>query len=260
MILHRLQRWFGRPRSLRRFLPNRQRFLPVFMPPQRFAASAKAILDGVNVLGQFVSAECRDTYMRYACGSYLMPCVTYDHDGTQYSLPRLPCRSECETFMAACGDDLIAIEHIMHAVPAMRSHTAKLYDTFCDLTVDGHCNGEPDAPLCYGEHFRGNSPASYVDIFQRQQAHPVEGSLLPDGGFISCASNNAAYVPTVDEPPKLLCETCTSIGAGQCCVEGVFRAEVPLCAQVQACGPWPTLAPRTLLAYQHVDMCFLLPV
>jgi hypothetical protein len=165
----------------------------IFMPPQRFAVSAKQMLDGVKVLGQFVSAECRDTFMKYACGSYIMPCATYEHGGIQYSFPRSPCRSQCETLMAACRDDLISIEDMIHAIPVMRVYNAKLYDTFCDLTVDWHCNGEPDAPLCYGEQFRSNSPASYVDIFQRQQAHPVEGSFLPDGGIIPCASNNASY-------------------------------------------------------------------
>jgi hypothetical protein len=75
----------------------------------------------------------------------------------------------------------------------MRVYTAELYKTFCDLTVDGYCNGQPDAPRCKGEQFRINSPASYVDIFQRQQAHPVEGSWLPDGGIIPCASSNASY-------------------------------------------------------------------
>jgi hypothetical protein len=82
----------------------------------------------------------------------------------------------------------------------MREYTSKLYDTFCDLTVDLHCNGEPDAPICMGEHYRGNSPASYVDIFQRQQAHPMEGSFLPDGGIIPCASNNASYSEIVECP------------------------------------------------------------
>jgi hypothetical protein len=54
-----------------------------------------------------------------------------------------------------------------------------------------------------GEQFRGNSPAAYVDIFQRQQAHPAEGSLLPDGGIIPCASNNASYSgQTESECPK----------------------------------------------------------
>jgi hypothetical protein len=166
---------------------------PIFMPPQRFAAPAKAMLDGTKVLGQFVSADCRDTFMKYACGSYIMPCATYEHGGIQYSFPRSPCRSECETFTAACRDELIAIEHILHAIPSLRPYTAKLWDTVCDLTVDSHCNGEPDAPLCYGELFRRLSPAAYVDIFQRQQAHPVEGSLLPDGEIIPCASNNASY-------------------------------------------------------------------
>jgi hypothetical protein len=95
--------------------------------------------------------------------------------------------------MTACRDDLIAIEDILHAFADMRTYNAKLYDTFCDLTVDSHCTGEPDAPFCVGEQHRQLSPVSYVDIFQRQQAHPVEGSLLPDGGIIPCASNNASY-------------------------------------------------------------------
>jgi hypothetical protein len=129
-----------------------------------------------------------------------MPCATHEHGGIEYSFPRSPCRSQCETFMAACRDDLIAIEPILQAVPTMQAYTAKLYDIFCDLTVDSHCNGEPDAPVCDGEHFRGFSPASYVDIFQRQQAHPVEGSLLPDGGIIPCASNNASYAGLVECP------------------------------------------------------------
>jgi hypothetical protein len=174
---------------------------PIFLATQRFEASAKAMLDGVAVLRNFVSAECRDTFMKYACSSYIMPCVTHENGGLQYSFPRLPCKSECETFMAACRDDLIAIEPILHAITSMRAYTAKLWDTFCDMTVDWHCNGEPDAPLCDGEHFRGNSPASYVDIFQRQQAHPAEGSFLPDGGIIPCASNNASY-STLGECPK----------------------------------------------------------
>jgi hypothetical protein len=165
----------------------------IFMPPQRFPRPARAMLDAVKNLEKFVSAECRDTFMKYACDSFIMPCATHEHGGIQYSFPRLPCRSQCETFIAACRDDLIALEPILHAVPNMRFYTAKLYDTFCDLTVDWHCNGEPDAPVCYGELFRFNSPASYVDIFQPQQAHPVEGSLLPDGGIIPCASNNASY-------------------------------------------------------------------
>jgi hypothetical protein len=166
---------------------------PIFMPPQRFLAPAKAMLDGVEILGQFVSAKCRGTWLKYSCGSYIMPCATYEHGGIQYSFPRSPCRSQCETFMAACRDDLIAIENILHAVPELIFYTAKMWDTFCDLTVDSHCNGEADAPLCVGEQYRFHSPVSYVDIFQRQQAHPVEGSLLPDGGIIPCASNNASY-------------------------------------------------------------------
>jgi hypothetical protein len=167
---------------------------PIFMPPQRFLVYVKTILDGVTVLGQFVSAECRDTWMKYSCSSYIMPCVTYEHGGIEYSFPRSPCRSQCEMFMAACRDDLIAIEDILHAVPELKAYTAKLYDTFCDLTVDGHCNGEPDARVCAREQYREKSPVSYVDIFQKQQAHPVEGSLLPDGGIIPCAANNASYV------------------------------------------------------------------
>jgi hypothetical protein len=172
----------------------------IFMSPQRFRPSVKAMLDGIEILGQFVSAECRDTWMKYSCGSYIMPCATYEHDGIEYSFPRSPCRSQCETFMAACRDDLIDIENILHAVPDLRAYTAKLWDTFCDLTVDSHCNGEPDAPLCVGEQYRFLSPVSYVDIFQRQQAHPVEGSLLPDGGIIPCASNNASYSGRVECP------------------------------------------------------------
>jgi hypothetical protein len=166
---------------------------PIFMPPQRFRLFVKVMLDGIKVLGQFVSAECRDTWLKYSCGSYIMPCATYEHDGIQYSFPRSPCKSQCEMFMAACRDDLIAIEDILHAVPDLRAYTAELYGTFCDLTVDWHCNGEPDAPVCAREQYRLNSPVSYVDIFQRQQAHPVEGSLLPDGGIIPCASNTASY-------------------------------------------------------------------
>ncbi len=166
---------------------------PIFMPPQRFFAAAKAMLDGFSVLGQFVSAECRNTWMKYSCSSFIMPCATYEHGGTQYSFPRSPCRSQCETFMDACRDDLISMEDILHAVPDLINYNAKLWDTFCNLTVDGHCSGELDAPVCEREQYRIMSPVSYVDIFQRQQAHPVEGSLLPDGGIIPCASNNASY-------------------------------------------------------------------
>jgi hypothetical protein len=120
---------------------------PIFMTPQRFRAPVKAMLDGIGVLGLFVSAECRDTWMKYSCGSFLMPCATYEHGGVQYSFPRSPCRSQCETFMAACRDDLIAIEDILHAVAELVAYNnAKLWDTFCDLTIDSHCNGEPDAP------------------------------------------------------------------------------------------------------------------
>jgi hypothetical protein len=173
---------------------------PIFMTPQRFFAQVKAMLDGITVLGQFVSAECRGTFMKYACGSYIMPCATYEHGGIQYSFPRSPCRSQCEMFMAACRDDLIAIEDILLALPETDAYTAKLWDTLCDLTVDSHCNAEPDAPLCSGEQFRFLSPVSYVDIFQRQQAHPAEGSLLPDGGIIPCASNNASYSGHFDCP------------------------------------------------------------
>jgi hypothetical protein len=122
---------------------------PIFMPPQRFAATAKPMLDGIKALHPFISAECQDTWMKYACGSYIMPCATYEHGGIEYSFPRSPCRSQCETFLAACRDDLIAIEPILHAVPVMRAYTAKLWDTFCNLTVDSHCNGKPDA-LMYG--------------------------------------------------------------------------------------------------------------
>ncbi len=175
---------------------------PIFMPPQRFISAAKTMLEGAEKLSLFVSAECRERFMKYACGSYIMPCAAYEHGGIQYSFPRSPCRSQCETFMAACRDDLIALEYIMHAIPMLKAYTAKLYDTFCDLTVDRHCNGEPDAPLCMGEQFRGNSPAAYVDIFQRQQAHPAEGSLLPDGGIIPCASNNASYSSGHSECPE----------------------------------------------------------
>jgi hypothetical protein len=103
--------------------------------------------------------------------------------------------------MAACRDDFIAIEDILHAVPDLRAYTAKLYDTFCDLTVDSHCNGQPDAPLCVQEQYRLYSPVSYVDIFQRQQAHPVERSWLPDGGIVPCASNNASYSGNSDYCP-----------------------------------------------------------
>jgi hypothetical protein len=53
----------------------------IFMSPQRFSANVKAMLDGIAVLGQFVSAECRDTWMKYSCGSYIMPCATYEHGG-----------------------------------------------------------------------------------------------------------------------------------------------------------------------------------
>jgi hypothetical protein len=166
---------------------------PIFMPPQRFFSDAINMLHGTEVLSKFASAECREVWMKYACSSFIMPCATYEHGGIQYSFPRLPCKGQCETFMAACRDDLIAALPIMHASTSLRWYTAKLWDTFCDLTVDWHCNGEPDAPLCYGEWYRGNSVASYVDIFQQQQAHPVEGSLLPDGGIIPCASNNASY-------------------------------------------------------------------
>jgi hypothetical protein len=176
---------------------------PIYMPPQRFFYGAKFMLDGIKVLGQFVSAECRDTFMKYACSSYIMPCATYEHGGIQYSFPRSPCRSQCETFMAACRDDLIGIEPILRGIPAMRIYTAKLWDTLCNLTVDAHCNGVPDAPLCNGEHFREYSPASYVDIFQRQQAHPAEGSLLPDGGIVPCASNNASYSGSSECPEGL---------------------------------------------------------
>jgi hypothetical protein len=175
---------------------------PVFVPPQRFFLGAKAMLDGVEVLGQFVSAECRDTWMKYSCGAYIMPCATYEHGGIQYSFPRSPCRSQCKTFMAACKDDLVAIEGVLHAFPDLRAYTATLLDTFCDLTVDSHCNGEPDAPVCAGEQYRAVSPVSYVDIFQRQQAHPVEGSWLPDGGIIPCASNNASYSGNAAICPK----------------------------------------------------------
>ncbi len=174
---------------------------PIFVPPQRFRPSMKGMLAGIEVLGQFVSAKCRDTWMKYSCGSFIMPCATYEHGGIEYSFPRSPCRSQCETFMAACRDDLIAIEHILHTVPELSDYNAKLYDTFCDLTVDSHCNGEPDAPVCAKEQYRYLSPVSYVDIFQRQQAHPVEGSLLPDGGTIPCASNNASYSGHSECPP-----------------------------------------------------------
>ncbi len=42
---------------------------PICMPPQRFMTAVKAMLDEIEVLGQFVSAECRDTWMKYSCGS-----------------------------------------------------------------------------------------------------------------------------------------------------------------------------------------------
>jgi hypothetical protein len=167
---------------------------PIFMPPQRFSITTKEMLDCIEMLGNFVSASCREIFMKYACVTFIMPCATYEHGGRQYSFPRLPCRSQCEAFIAECSDSLISIEDILHALPAMRAYTAELYKTFCDLTVDGYCNGRPDAPSCRGEQFRRNSPASYVDIFQSQQAHPVEGSLLPDGGIIPCAANNVSYV------------------------------------------------------------------
>ncbi len=48
----------------------------IFMPPQRFKDSAKAILDGVGALGQFVSTECRATFLQYSCSSFIMPCAT----------------------------------------------------------------------------------------------------------------------------------------------------------------------------------------
>jgi hypothetical protein len=166
---------------------------PIFMPPQRFMQPVKVMLDGVEALGPFVSAECRDTWVKFSCASFIMPCATYEHGGIQYSFPRSPCRSQCETFMTTCRDDLIAILDIFHAFDDMRAYNAELWDTFCDLTVDSHCNGEPGAPLCVGEQYRLASPVSYVDIFQLQQAHPVEGSLLPDGGIIPCASYNASY-------------------------------------------------------------------
>jgi hypothetical protein len=173
---------------------------PIFMPPQRFTVVIKALLDGFDVIANFVSKPCRDVLMKYACGSLIMPCATYEHGGRQYSFPRSPCRSQCEAFIAECSDDLIAIENIIHAVPVMRFYTAEAYKTFCNLTVDGHCNGRPDAPRCRGEQLRISSPASYVDIFQRQQAHPVEGSSLPDGGIIPCATNNASYEVSPDCP------------------------------------------------------------
>ncbi len=48
--------------------------------------------------------------------------------------------------MTACRDDLNAIEDIFHAFADLKAYTAELWDTFCDLTVDSHCTGEPDAP------------------------------------------------------------------------------------------------------------------
>jgi hypothetical protein len=108
---------------------------PIFMPSQRFSVNAKFMLNAVNVGSQFVFAECRVAFLKYACGSYIMPCATHEHGGIQYSFPRSPCRSQCETFMTACRDDLIGIEDILHAIPTMSVYTAKLYDTFCDLTV-----------------------------------------------------------------------------------------------------------------------------
>jgi hypothetical protein len=174
----------------------------IFVPSQRFFLGAKAMLDGIKVLGQFVSDECRGTWMKYSCGSYIMPCATYERGGIEYSFPRSPCRSQCETFITACKDELIAMEHVFLSFPDLRAYTAKLWDTFCDLTVDSHCNEEPDAPVCEGEHYRSASPVGYVDIFQRQQAHPVEGSLLPDGGIIPCASNNASYAGNSAYCPK----------------------------------------------------------
>jgi hypothetical protein len=62
------------------------------------------------------------------------------------------------------------------------------------MTVDGRCDSSPDAKECNFEQFNANSPLRYVDLFHRQPSHPEEGMDLPDGGKISCASNDAVYV------------------------------------------------------------------
>jgi hypothetical protein len=149
----------------------------------------------------FVSEECRPNFMKYFCSQIIMPCTNYTHNGVTYSFPRPPCRSDCTSFMASCRESMIEAESIIHVVETMRQYGAPLYDTWCNMTVDGRCNVDPNAKECNYEQFNANSPIRYVDLFHNQESHPDEGMRLPDGGMIACASNDKEYVASVANCP-----------------------------------------------------------
>ena len=165
----------------------------VYVTPQRWTVTSKALLDGAATLVLFVTDECKPEFAKYTCSQIVMPCATHEHNGQTFSFPRPPCRSDCVTFMSKCRQSMIDQEPVIHQVDAMKQYGTPLYDTWCDMTVDGRCSSEPGAEECNYEQFNANSPIRFVDIFQSQPSHPEEGMVLPDGAKIACASNSAVY-------------------------------------------------------------------
>jgi hypothetical protein len=172
---------------------------PIYVSPQRWSATMKALVDGVATIGLFVSESCRDQFLKYVCSSTVMPCVEQTIGGKDYAFPQSPCQSQCQEFIGSCRADLLANIHIIHSIPAMRMYGEEMLDTWCDIRVDATCSSEEGAPFCM-EQFRINSGAAYVDVFQEQPGNPIEGHFVPGGAFVPCASNDKVYVAEVSCP------------------------------------------------------------
>ena len=165
--------------------------------------------------------------------------------------------------MGACRESLIGAEAVLHSIGPLKKYGVELYDTWCDMMVDGRCSPDDEIGNCDYEQFNVNSPMRSVDLFQvtsgldqspvlpscsnkrpsfsvlpsflqllpslknfllsflpsfrragelavlmfrtehlltvlicqNQASHPKEGMFMPDGSKISCASNDAVYLP-----------------------------------------------------------------
>jgi hypothetical protein len=103
--------------------------------------------------------------------------------------------------MGACRESLIGAEAVLHSIGPLKNYGVELYDTWCDMMVDGRCSPDDEIGNCDYEQFNVNSPMRSVDLFQNQASHPEEGMFMPDGSKISCASNDAVYLPAEVECP-----------------------------------------------------------
>jgi hypothetical protein len=159
------------------------------------------MIDGATTLVNFVSDDCKPLFLKHACSEIIMPCTTKDYNGQTFSLPRPPCRSDCEDFIDTCYVSLIEAEPVLHSVAQLRRYSSDLYDTWCDMMVDGRCSPDDEVGNCDFEQFNVNSPIRYVDLFQSQASFPKEGLSLPDGSKIACSSNDNEYVAPPLECP-----------------------------------------------------------